>query len=427
MPFYYGWAILAVGAMSTYCATGNAQLLIGGVQNFIFEDTQWSRNTVALGVSIGTWSSGKTTPFIGRLADRYGPRGMMPLAAFIVGLSFFYIANSNAAWQFCMAIIIGRTISQPVLVGVVPRTAAVNFFQRRRNLALGIATMARPFGASIHIQIFALISLSRSWRNAYQVQALLSLIMILPMLLIMRRRPSDLGLPMADNEVLPDKAQFSPKSHTKKSEVKTRHALNENLNWSTGEAILTPAFWLIIIAESLSVLTSGTINFQVVPLLKSSGVPLATATLALSISSFLGSFGNPIYGFISDKLSPKPLTIGVLTLSCTTLLMFLIMPIDQFGFITVIVYGTVSGGLNIMGSMMMAHYFGKGSFGSITGLMGVFQISALGLGPTFGTLLYTVTKSYSSIFLFGAISYVMALICVSSIKNPNIEKRTINE
>ena len=80
-----------------------------------------------------------------------------------------------------------------------------------------------------------------------------------------------------------------------------------------------------------------------------------------------------------------------------------------------------------MGNMMMAHYFGKGSFGSITGLMGVFQISALGLGPTFGTLLYTVTKSYLSIFLFGAISYVMALICVSSIKNPNIEKRTINE
>ena len=37
-PFYYGWLILAVSALGTYAATGSAQLVLGGIQNFIFED-----------------------------------------------------------------------------------------------------------------------------------------------------------------------------------------------------------------------------------------------------------------------------------------------------------------------------------------------------------------------------------------------------
>jgi hypothetical protein len=53
-PFYYGWLILAVSAMGTYAATGSAQLVLGGVQNFIFEDMSWDRSTIAYAVTAGT-------------------------------------------------------------------------------------------------------------------------------------------------------------------------------------------------------------------------------------------------------------------------------------------------------------------------------------------------------------------------------------
>ena len=158
-PFYYGWLILAMSAVGTYAATGSTQLVFGGVQNFIFEDMGWDRSTIAYAVTAGTWASGLITPFVGTLADRYGPRGLMPIAAFIAGLCFFAIAGMQAVWHFYAAYIVARTIASPMLVGVVPRTAAVNFFNRRRNLALGISAMARPFGGAINIQIFSLIAL----------------------------------------------------------------------------------------------------------------------------------------------------------------------------------------------------------------------------------------------------------------------------
>ena len=193
-PFYYGWLILAMSAVGTYAATGSTQLVFGGVQNFIFEDMGWDRSTIAYAVTAGTWASGLITPFVGRLADRYGPRGLMPIAAFIAGVSFFAIGGMQTVWHFYAAYIVARTIASPMLVGVVPRTAAVNFFSRRRNLALGISAMARPFGGAINIQIFSLIALAASWRAAFQVQGIISLLIVIPLFLVMRRSPSDIGL-----------------------------------------------------------------------------------------------------------------------------------------------------------------------------------------------------------------------------------------
>ena len=36
---YYGWIVLAVGAMGTYAAPGSAQVTLAGIQTLMFEDT----------------------------------------------------------------------------------------------------------------------------------------------------------------------------------------------------------------------------------------------------------------------------------------------------------------------------------------------------------------------------------------------------
>ena len=412
-PFYYGWLILAMSAVGTYAATGSTQLVFGGVQNFIFEDMGWDRSTIAYAVTAGTWTSGLITPFVGRLADRYGPRGLMPIAAFIAGLCFFAIAGMQAVWHFYAAYIVARTIASPMLVGVVPRTAAVNFFRRRRNLALGISAMARPFGGAINIQIFSLIALAASWRTAFQVQGVISLLIVIPLLLVLRRSPSDIGLQ-------PDDAsEASTPSRRRQGAGGAQTASRAESDWSAGEAARTSAFWLIIIAESLVILMSGTINFQIVPYLRDVGVSPAVAAGALSISSLLGSLGNPFWGWLSDLFSPRRLALITLAISGAAVSLFLIVPEGRLSIAVVIIYGTIAGGLNILGHMMIAQYFGRSSFGSITGLMGPFQTGALGLGPTLGALLYRITGGYRAIYLFGVLSYILAFACIIAARSPN--------
>lgn len=412
-PFYYGWLILAMSAVGTYAATGSTQLVFGGVQNFIFEDMGWDRSTIAYAVTAGTWASGLITPFVGRLADRYGPRGLMPIAAFLAGLCFFAIAGMQAVWHFYAAYIVARTIASPMLVGVVPRTAAVNFFHRRRNLALGISAMARPFGGAINIQIFSLIALAASWRTAFQVQGIISLLIVIPLLLVMRRSPSDIGLQ-------PDGAsEVSTPGRRRQGAGSAQTASRVESDWSAGEAARASSFWLIIIAEALVILISGTINFQIVPYLRDVGISPAVAAGALSVSSLVGSLGNPFWGWLSDIFSPRRLALITLAISGAAVSLFIFVPEGRLSIVVVILYGSLAGGLNILGHMMIAQYFGRSSFGSITGLMGPFQTGALGLGPTFGALLYRITGGYRAIYLFGVLSYILAFVCIIAARPPN--------
>ena len=419
-PFYYGWLILAMSAVGTYAATGSTQLVLGGVQNFIFEDMGWDRSTIAYAVTAGTWASGLITPFVGTLADRYGPRGLMPIAAFIAGLCFFAIAGMQAVWHFYAAYIVARTIASPMLVGVVPRTAAVNFFNRRRNLALGISAMARPFGGAINIQIFSLIALAASWRTAFQVQGIISLLIVIPLFLVMRRSPADIGL-QADGAAASRKRSAptsDPSPSDSDNDRPAQSPASENFDWTAGQAARTSAFWLIIIAEALVILMSGTINFQIVPYLRDVGISPAIAAGALSLSSLLGSLGNPFWGWLSDIFSPRRLALITLAISGCAVSLFVIVPEGRLSLVVVILYGSLAGGLNILGHMMIAQYFGRSSFGSITGLMGPFQTGALGLGPTLGSLLYRITGGYRTIYLFGVLSYILALACILATRQP---------
>ena len=132
VPFYYGWFVLGLAGCATFAATGSSQVVLGGVQDFIIEDMGWSKSTLAFAATAGTWASGLITPIVGNLADRYGPRGLMPVGLLVAGIAFLLLSGIDSVVQYYVAYIMGRAISNPVLIGIVPRTAAVNFFFRRR-------------------------------------------------------------------------------------------------------------------------------------------------------------------------------------------------------------------------------------------------------------------------------------------------------
>lgn len=393
--------MLGVAALGTYAGTGVAQIVLGGIQTLIFEDMGWDRGTVAMAVTAGTWTSGLLTPFMGRVADRYGPRGLMPVAALIVGVAYFGLAGVQQVWHFYVAYIVGRAIANPILVGVVPRTVSVNFFQRKRNLALGLTTMARPLSNAAHIQLIVLIALLLSWRAAYLFLGVVSLVMVVPLWQIMRRRPEDIGM-------VPDGTPSSA----------TRAMPRAQPDWKSGEAVLTSTFWFIVGAQILEIITSGTIGFQVVPYLRDEGASLALASAALSANLLLGALANPLVGYLSDKSTPKAMALIVTIITGTMCAMFLVAGSPTSIFWVVVVWGIFSGSQGVLINMMLAYFFGRSSYGAISGLVGPFQIGAVGSGPILGALLFARTGSYAAMFIFGVIAYVVALACILATRTP---------
>ena len=410
---YYGWIVIAVGALGTYASSGSAQVTLAGIQTLIFEDTGWDRSTIALGITIGTWVAGLLTPVFGKIADTHGPRLAMPLTSLIVGVCFYWIGGMSAIWHFYVAYIIARGLGNPVLIGVMPRTVAVNFFDRKRNLALGIVSMARPCFGAINVQLITLISTWSSWRTAYKLLGVYSILLTIPLSLFIRKDPESIGL-------LPDGEK--PKLSNQESFIKSEEVADIDKHiWSAREAAKTFTLWAIVSAEFLIILTSGTIGFQLVPYLHESGLPISMAALAWTISTLLNAFSNPIWGFLSDIYSPRKLVLSAMPLCLVVTSIFLLIDGGYPGFACVVIWGAASGGLNVLGGMIIANYFGRHSFGSISGIMGPFQIIGLGLGPIIGAIMYDATGGYMYLFAFAIITYIAATILFFFAKPPKMK------
>jgi len=407
-----------MASLGTYAATGVAQVVIGGIQNLIFEDLGWDRSTIAFAVTAGTWMSGLLAPIFGRLVDQHGPRRLMPPAALIAGVSFIALAGIREVWHFYAAYMIARAIANPALVGVVPRTVAVNFFHRKRNLAIGLVSTFRPVSGAINIQIISVIAAASSWRVAYRLLGVFSILLVIPLFLIMRKRPEDIGLsPDGDDSA----AQIRPAAAARGG--RGQSGASADGSWSAGEALATSAFWLIVTAEMLTILTSGTVGYQIVPFLVDSGISQSIAVIALSLSSMLGALVNPGWGVLADRYQPRVLATFATAVTLVTAAFFIPTGGGTGGFVIAIVWGIASGGLNVLGSMMLAQYFGRASYGTITGLTGPFQMAFLGLGPTFGALLYRATDGYSVIWFYALGAYAAATILIFSARRPRRKRQ----
>ena len=419
-PFYYGWLVLGTAALGAFAATGVAQVVLGGIQNLIFEDLGWDRSTIAYAVTAGTIVSGLLTPFVGRLADRYGPRGMMPVAVLIVGVCLFGLAGTKAIWHFYVPYIIARAIANPILIGVVPQTVAVNFFSRRRNLALGLTSMARPVSGAINIQLISLIAQAYSWRVAYRFIGLFAVALVVPLFLVMRRRPEDIGL-HADGDREPSSGE-AQRQRSSTPEVHASTGIGE-FDWKVGEAVRTYTFWFLVTAESLVVVASGALGFHVVPFMRDGGLSQALAAGAMSLSTLFGALVSPGWGYLSDRFTPRRLALVAIVITAMVTILFLVADHGQPAFFVVILWGTASGGIHALSSMILAQYFGRASFGSIIGLIGPFQMGALGLGPTIGAVLFSLTGGYRSLFIYSLGAYVVAFVLIYIARSPRLPRR----
>ncbi len=418
-PFYYGWLILGMSSMATFAASGVSQVVLGGIQVYIADDTGWDQSTLSYAATAGTWLSGLIAPVIGRLADRHGPRWLMSTGLLIAGVCFLLLSGVNSVWQFYVAYVIARAVSNPVLIGLVPRTAAVNFFRRRRNIALAMVSTFRPIAGAINIQLFALIALSQSWREGFRYLGIFSLAMVIPVILLMRRRPEDIGL-APDGRAATPPPQPSPGGRGSSA----TSAPSSETSWTVKEAARTRTYWLIVATACVGTLASSSVGFSMVPyLVESAGLSVAAAAGVLSFGTVL-SIANVGWGVLSDRFTPRR-CLMVTMVGSGVLLAYLTM-VDSLAeaLVFALVWGIFSGAVGSMENMMLAQYYGRESYGSLLGLFSPFQTAALGLGPSLGSLIRGLAGSYTMLYFVMVGAYLVSAALLYHARAPVGASRT---
>jgi MFS family permease len=161
----------------------------------ISEDLGWSRTLMAAAITIGSLTGGLLSPLFGPLADRLGPRVLLPLGGALVGSLAFGVSASTEPWQFYATFIPARALTEFLLCGMIAFTAVANWFHVMRPRAMGLVAMATPLGSAGLSLVYQFFVTHYGWRSTFLALGIaLWLLVVIPGLIFLRRQPEDLGL-----------------------------------------------------------------------------------------------------------------------------------------------------------------------------------------------------------------------------------------
>src|SRR5258707_10300962 len=151
------------------------------------EEFGWSRAETSVAYSVSQLVAGFSSPFVGALVDRLGPRRLLLLGG---GLLVFGIAASafaTALWQIIALYGVVMTIGANCLGLVVFVPLLSRHFVRRRGMAIAILQSANGFGRAVSAPLAQLGVSGIGWRPTYLAQALLMAVIVLPLAGVFRR------------------------------------------------------------------------------------------------------------------------------------------------------------------------------------------------------------------------------------------------
>ena len=321
----------------------------------------------------------------------------MSAGLLIAGICYLGLAGVSSVWQFYAAYVVARAVSNPVLIGLVPRTAAVNFFRRRRNIALAMVSTFRAHSRCDQHPALRPDCPVTDLAEGFRYLGIFSLALIIPVILLMRRRPEDIGL-------APDGAGVATAAGA--SGRTASPAPPSETSWTVGEATRTRTYWLIVATACVGTMASSSVGFSMVPyLVEGAGLSVAAAAGVLSFGTVM-SIANVGWGVLSDKFTPRRCLMVTMVGSGALLAYLTLVDSLAEALVFAMVWGVFSGAVGSMENMMLAQYYGRESYGSLLGIFSPFQTAALGLGPTLASIVRGVAGSYSMLYIVMVAAYL---------------------
>ena len=416
-PFFYGWIIVAIAMVAGFVSSGVSNVTMAVVLKPISEDLGWSRSVTAAAITLGSFGGGMLSPLFGPLADRFGPRVLMPVGGILVGLLAIGVSQSSQPWQFYATFIPARALTEFLLCGVVPYTAVANWFHAKRPRAMGLVAMATPLGSAATTLIFQLLVSHHGWRSAFLALGLAFLILVVvPAAIFLRRQPEDIG--MYPDGIAP--CALSDDSATLASEIPARG----ETSWSRSEATRTPALWLLVVSVFLASLGTGGIAFHTIAYFTDVKISPPAAAGALSVMALAGAFGNGIWGALAERLSPRNLSVTTTALSAASVALLMQVNSPLTAYLFAVLFGICArGGTAVLTQILLAHYFGRRSFGAISGVLEPFHKGGLGVGALIAGIAFDWSGNYRPVFLLFVVSYLLSAALVFFARRPKLGRK----
>ena len=399
---HYGWIVVAVTAATLLVSAGVRSL--PGVLIYPLEsDLGWTRPAISAAVSIGLLLYGLAGPFAGRLMDRFGPRLLMLAGLTLFGLATAASAAMTQLWQLNLLWGVASGIGTGMAAAVLGATVANRWFVARRGLVLGAFGAATSAGQLIFVPLLMWLVVHVGWRGSSLLMGAVALLVLVPIFLLMKDEPADVGLRPYGSAPEP----LSPATVALAGRAAPAAVATQAPGVMT-RAVRTPEFWLLAGSFFVCGATSnGLIGTHLIPHSIDHGIPEVTAASALALMgamNFLGTLGS---GWLTDRFDPRRLLATYYTLRGLSL--FVLPFATDFSGLAIfaVVFGLDYIATVPPTSALAADIFGRRNVGTVFGWVFFAHQFGAALAAYLGGLARATMGDYTFAFLTAGVVAVM--------------------
>jgi MFS family permease len=353
-PRYYGWYIAATLAITETISWGVIYYTFSVFLAPMQAELGWSKTEMTGAFSLALLIAGAMAFPVGTWIDRHGARLLMTvgsIAASLLVLAWSQVHDLRMLYLIWAAL---GVCSAAVLYEPAFAVIAV-WFVKRRGRALALVTFVAGLASTIFVPLSDNLYHTFGWRNALVILAIFLAVTTIPLhLLVLRRRPDDLGL-------LPD-------GELKTAASSTHFSFGVNLR----KALQSKSFWMLTAAFSLSNLTAAAIRFHLIPFLIAVGFTPSTAAVASGSIGILQVVGRVIFAPLDTRISNRVMAACLFALEAGAIFV-LILGSSAINIIVFIgIFGAAYGAKTLARPSMLAEYYGASHYARISSIMAIF-------------------------------------------------------
>jgi MFS family permease len=360
----------------------------------ILDEFGWERGVTAGAFSFGFVVSAALSPLMGRLMDRRGPRLVVEVGVACVATGLVLATLVRRPWQLYLtlgALVGGGSVclSYPGQSLYLP-----NWFVRRRGLAMSVAFSGVGVGSIILFPWLHTVIARAGWRAACWSMAVLVLVLLVPLNLLLVKRPEDLGLaPDGDRD-----ARDAGGGHRATNVVDRAWVA---VDWTLARAMRTSRFWWIAFGYLSALFAWYAVQVHQTKYLVEIGFTPADAAWALGLVSLAGIPGQIALGHASDRIGREWVwTAGSLgfVVCFVTLVLLRDAPTRPLLYLMIASQGGLGYGLTSVIGAIPAEVFQGAHYGTIFGTLMLAGIAGAAAGPWVTGALHDASGSYTLAF-----------------------------
>ena len=387
MRVYYGWVVVAAGALMTCVAFGALFSLAVFLQPMA-DETGWSRAGISGAMTLVFLTMGVGGFAWGALSDRIGARPVVLAGSVLLalGLALASRAGSLLEFQLAYGLLVGFAAGSffPPFIAVV-----TNWFDQHRALAVSLTTAGVGMAPLTMSPFASWLLTTTDWRGAQMTIAAVVALVLVPASLLVRQPPAPLaGAPVPGS--------------------------GEGQEMSLGGALRSLPF--IVLAATYfacCAMHSGPI-FHTISYAIFCGVPAMAAVSIYSLEGLAGLGGRVLFGVLGDKYGAKPVLIAGLFVQALGAGAFIFASrLGEFYAVS-FVFGLAYGGVMPLYAVLARSYFGPHIMGGVIGAASMISSLGMALGPLAGGWIFDALGRYTWLYIgsfavgLGAVAIALA-------------------